>query len=409
MNFDFAVGGFVGSVHSQTQETLLVPNYAFNRLTVTGLPNEIARFVGECIRIRDDQPNELPSLDLDALVPMPSQILATCGRGDAAMRKTASAAAGLPDWFYWRAVNWGTKWNTCAFFGGVISETIYDCQFDTAWSCLEPALSTLAARYPRLRGTVIAHDASNDWSLIAVFREGRYLSAIGGYDQRFGFFVDAGHALDAVGVASAKALISIVDDPELFGATLSSHSPASSVSTSDTLWNRRELAIEQFGRFFGSDLPRRLAFERTVFDLCDIADDQPVKTAADAARYSGQTEADVRFLTACDRTRTPVDRKLMTILAMSVRSDGMYDHDDATSEEHHRLIEEEILDSFLVNELSDWASAATCRSGVTLDSQCEETLQASFLSYADGLRNDILDHLRASTDCASLFSLTVNP
>ncbi|QGY01861.1 hypothetical protein MMSR116_08190 [Methylobacterium mesophilicum SR1.6/6] len=371
-----------------------MPNYAFNRLTLTGPADEVARFVRECVRIREDQPNDPPSLDLNAIVPMPSEILESRHTPAVVMPETGSAVASLPDWLVWRSFNWGTKWNTCAFYGGMISDTIYDCQFDTAWACPEPALSALAARYPRLRGTVVAHDESSDWSVIAVFRDGRYLTATGGFDPRFAYFAYAGHNLDRVGVLSAKALIYITDDPELFRSPRSSGLSTASTDTLDPLWTRRELAIEEFGRLVGGNLQRRLQFERIVFDLHNHIDDRHRTKMAEVAEYSHHFAADIRFLINHQHTQTPIDIKLMTILSTIIRKACMYGHDDKLDEDHLLLIEEEIFDAFTRDDLNGWAAVTTCRLGVTIDRRRDDTLRESFLSHTERLHNDIIDHLR---------------
>jgi hypothetical protein len=373
-----------------------MPDYAFNRLTLTGPTDEIARFVRECIRVREDQPNDPPSLDLNAIVPMPAEILESRGTSAVIDPETGSVAAGAPDWMVWRTYKWGTKWNTCAFFGGMISDTIYDCQFDTAWACPEPALCALAARYPRLRGTVVAHDENSDWSGIAIFRNGHYSTATGGFDPRFAYFAYAGHNLDRVGVLSAKALISITDDPELLCSPRPSGSSTSSTDTLDLMCIRHELAIEEFGRLVGGDLQRRLQFERIVFDIYNHTDTRNRLRVLDAVAYSQNSADDIKFLVDHQDEQTAIDFKLVTILSTIVRDASLYGHNDELDEDHYLSIEERVFDAFTRADLDEWAAVATCRLGVTIDRRCDDTFRKSFLSYAERLHAKIVDHLRGS-------------
>ena len=273
-----------------------LPNYADNRLVLTGPADEIARFVRECIRTRRvDGPDDTPSLDLDALVPMPPEILATCDGATDELRALARAATGFEDWHDWSTMMWGTKWNTCDFEGGLIEDAVFDCSFTTAWSCPIPALCALAAAYPLLRGAIVASEPGNDWSLIGVFRDGDFDCADGSYDMQMQLLV-RGHRLPKpLAASSVEALLALSND----GTSLSAPDVVDRVSM------RAFPAVQHMAELVGGELAECVNFERITVGVCERLDTDSLQDlVASAATQGTWCEGHIEFLLAHDRTRT---------------------------------------------------------------------------------------------------------
>ncbi len=66
-----------------------MPNWASNRLTLSGPHAEIMRFRNTCIRAAPEEDSDKECFDLGALVPMPAMIAATIEDRSAVMRVTA--------------------------------------------------------------------------------------------------------------------------------------------------------------------------------------------------------------------------------------------------------------------------------------------------------------------------------
>ena len=80
-----------------------MPNIVFNRLAVSGPPDELRAFVAG-VRDPDDDEEDPRVLDFRRHVPIPP---------DLELRGTVEPDdhAGLPPWYWWATENWGTKWN----------------------------------------------------------------------------------------------------------------------------------------------------------------------------------------------------------------------------------------------------------------------------------------------------------
>jgi hypothetical protein len=131
-----------------------MPNWCHNTLDVTGLEEDLARFV-EHAKLKDGG-EEVQPLTFTADAPEPEY-----GNSD---------DDGLfPDWYSWRVANWGTKWDA-SFGGGAwgVGEEGMDLEksieaqgvqkakmaavykFDTAWSPPYAWLKTAAEKWPAL-------------------------------------------------------------------------------------------------------------------------------------------------------------------------------------------------------------------------------------------------------------------
>lgn len=65
----------------------------------------------------------------------------------------ARRETGFYDWYDWRIVNWGTKWNSYGFRieNNAVEDGLLAFLFDTAWSFPSPIFKKLATMFPALR------------------------------------------------------------------------------------------------------------------------------------------------------------------------------------------------------------------------------------------------------------------
>ncbi|APX84402.1 hypothetical protein BV511_06515 [Methylorubrum extorquens] len=351
-----------------------MPNYATTRLTLAGPQSELDRFVSECVRVQRDDPKGLPALDLDALVPMPPEILATIDNASDEAQQVALAATGHKDWYYWSRASWGTKWNTSAFDGGVIDGMIYDCMFDTAWACPQPALTALAARYPALRGTVVASEQDNDWCLFGAIQDGSYTSATSEFDPQIHLLLRGRFQQGRFPSNSAHALIEGLADARAELETSDASSMSRCAGAIFAALNRRQ----------PSSLIQRLGLERATLDVVRLLDSGV--TVLDIRESGLEGAADTAFLLANDRSRTPLDRNLLIAAAAQLRDEALAGYDDEPSPCYFReWIEGWVLPDHDENELWAWAALAMYRPGVLIDMSDVEALKLSVLDYAERL------------------------
>ncbi|ACK85540.1 hypothetical protein [Methylorubrum extorquens] len=363
-----------------------MPNYTFNRLTLSGPLSELMHFESECIRVQRDDPSGARALDLEAIVPVPPEIVATFDDQSNEAQQTAVAATGCENWRDWCIRSWGTKWNTCHFDGRMIDELIYDCVFDTAWSCPEPALRVLAAKYPALSGTIVACDPADDWCLIGTIQHGFYSSSASAYDPQIDLLMWAGYREMAHPGALIHALIECVSGGRAGEAS-------------------RDMAVPECLRTIFADLDqrlpyslrRRIYFERAALDVLALLEaGQSIWDIRERnlVQHPGSAE-DVAFLLGNDRMRTPLDRQLLIGMATALRDDalaGCGDNEKAARDRRTR-IEHEVLPDHDEDDLRAWAAVAMYRPGVLIDMGSLEALERSVLDYGDHLHADMLAHL----------------
>src|ERR1700712_1615164 len=110
-----------------------MPNWAINRLILSGPAAEIERFQNSCIRSqRGDDSGEI-NLDFEAIVPMPLEIMTTLNDRSSAASASALAATGFDGWYSWRCAEWGSKWNAANLAILQAAPELVDLTFDTAW------------------------------------------------------------------------------------------------------------------------------------------------------------------------------------------------------------------------------------------------------------------------------------
>lgn len=147
-----------------------MPNHVFNRVSVTGKPEDLKEFKTHCF-------NEDGHFDFNMFLPMPGDLreISTGGRtieGRHVSRwRTLDDGTpviisddeimelvrlyGAADWYEWATINWGTKWNAydCEPFEEHTTTSSHSITFtfDTAWSPPFPVYDYLRERFPRLK------------------------------------------------------------------------------------------------------------------------------------------------------------------------------------------------------------------------------------------------------------------
>ena len=120
-----------------------MPDYIRNKLIVTGLSEDVERFVDHVGQ----------TMDFEKIIPPPANMFRE-NLGEKERRECAEK--GIPNWYDWQSEHWGTKWNACdceeviltPFEHMPYTEAIY--RFDTAWSTPEPVIRRIIEDWPEL-------------------------------------------------------------------------------------------------------------------------------------------------------------------------------------------------------------------------------------------------------------------
>ena len=120
-----------------------MPNYTRNKLIVTGLSEDVERFVEYVGQV----------MDFERFIPPPADMF----REDLGEKERKECAEkGIPNWYEWQSEHWGTKWNACDCEEVILTpfehtsymKAIY--RFDTAWSTPEPVIRRIIEDWPEL-------------------------------------------------------------------------------------------------------------------------------------------------------------------------------------------------------------------------------------------------------------------
>lgn len=363
-----------------------MPNYAINRLTLTGPVSELMRFERECIRVQRDDPSGGRSLDFEAIVPVPLELVATFEDQSDEARQAAEAATGYNNWYNWCVAAWGTKWNADTLYADMIDGMIYDCIFETAWSCPEPTLRALASKYPALSGTIVAGEQGNDWCLVGTIQHGAYTSSTSAYDPQVDLLACGGYQGSQFPVASAHALIESVagGGGEQVGGDL-------------TVPDRLRTIIAALDKRLPHSPGRRFYFERTTLDVVALLDAGQSLwdiRKRNLGQHDGAAEH-VAFLLANDRLRTALDRQLLSGMATALRDEALVGSggSETVTCSRRAWIEDYVLPDYDEGDLRAWAAMAMYRPGVLIDIGDAEALKRNVFDYADGLHADVLAYL----------------
>jgi len=120
---------------------------------------------------------------LNALVPQPENIF----RGDlGAEERQRCKELGIPNWYDWGIVNWGTKWDidfdqsSLEFNDNGDGTASIDGFFCTAWCPPLPCFETYASTNPDVRAEIQYRESGVDYLGIATFENGVL------YDEYYG-------------------------------------------------------------------------------------------------------------------------------------------------------------------------------------------------------------------------------
>jgi hypothetical protein len=351
-------------------------------LVLTGPKIELERFRRECIRVQRDDPTGLPSLDFEALVPMPLEIVATIRDDSDEALQAASAATGYEDWYDWSVAHWGTEDNARAYRDRLIGDTIIDCVFDTRLSAPEPVLEVLAARYPALSGAVLASELLLGECLIGEIRDGAFSSARAACDRQVDLLINAFDQAGQIGELSAQALIEAIGAPTVGQAGGAS----ASVPT------RLSQILPALARRTSRRLARTLMFERHALDLAaQLAEGANTRELRERAlSQADQAAADVLCLLADDRMRTQLDRKIVAMVTICLYTEAMWAEADLGVLPLCRsFVEHAVLAFRDEDELRAWAAVAIYRPGLILDLSDADTLKQGILDYAERLHAEL--------------------
>ena len=120
-----------------------MPDYIRNKLIVTGLSEDVERFVDHIGQ----------TMDFEKIIPPPANMFRE-NLGEKERKECAEK--GIPNWYDWQSEHWGTKWNACGCEEVILTpfehmpytEAIY--RFDTAWSTPEPVIRRIIEDWPEL-------------------------------------------------------------------------------------------------------------------------------------------------------------------------------------------------------------------------------------------------------------------
>jgi hypothetical protein len=156
-----------------------MPNNITNKLVFEGTESEIKRLFETVISKRDsDTEEERDFLDFNKIIPQPKELEGTCSpvkiisekeyksemarikNGDLtqneisfglamgitkAMQQDFMSKFGVDNWYDWRYMNWGTKWNS---YENIISDN--EIEFDTAWNSPITVIVALSKMFPTI-------------------------------------------------------------------------------------------------------------------------------------------------------------------------------------------------------------------------------------------------------------------
>lgn len=352
-----------------------MPNYATNRLILSGPANEIKRFQVTCIRRQDDADSDEASLDFKAITPMPAEISATMGNNTDAAHARALEATGFADWYAWTLAHWGTKWNASGFAILNAGSELLDLAFDTAWNSPEPIFQALAAQYPLLKGFALATDPMMDWSLLGVLNHGTYASTCLDAAE-LSFLINDCTLNPKLSQISADTLVrewtNIVSGNNPGGVTLSLAAAATSVV-------KAALPAEVVVKLEFAATHR--AYAETFFE-------------SGADELDESTLADLAFFTAQDRCRSELDLELLEELADTMRGEALSATCQDAGHSDFSANAAWLVERYDEDELHAWAALAMYRPGISLIMGKTGCLQAGFTAYAGQLYDEAVAYLK---------------
>ena len=148
-----------------------MPNHITNAVTIKGDEEAIRKLKKRCIR----EEKGVEIFDFNGIIPQPDNIFL----GDISTEKTRKLnKQGIPNWYDWNSINWGTKWGAYDFVIKKEDKNNLHIEFNTAWSPPQPIFDKLIEEGFELSGLWKdeGHDTINeinndcgDWSAITTF------------------------------------------------------------------------------------------------------------------------------------------------------------------------------------------------------------------------------------------------
>jgi hypothetical protein len=355
-----------------------MPNWVSIRLTLSGPRAEIMRFQNTCIRTTSDDDSDEESLDLGALVPMPAVIMATRDDRSDAAKQAALSATGFEDWYDWCVAHWGCKWNTSNLQVITAAPDLIDIAFETAWSAPEPALAALAAQFPLLSGRVCAIEEGMEWGVVGEIRAGCYSSTSVEVSMELKYLVYGWRVNGDLCLNTGLVLAEPSGDMQ---------EPDDGVLAQIWAELGARLAPELMARMrFEFDVERFLAWHNIDHDR------RGGNREARLLQNVIQTPLNLEFLSAEGRCYHALDRKLVGLLAGSLTAEWGRSPDAAQIDSDLRREVAYLLLEHSEEELSEWAAHAIFRPNTAFNLADPASLQQSFVWYAKGMREQILQH-----------------
>jgi len=121
-----------------------MPNWCTNRVEISGEAERVQQF-------KKDVASEESIFDFNKIIPMPPELDVSSPPIDPEVAAKNIENHGFPDWYHWRIVHWGTKWNIEIGPDHLNDEMDHlTYRFDTAWAPPQGIYDALVKKYPDL-------------------------------------------------------------------------------------------------------------------------------------------------------------------------------------------------------------------------------------------------------------------
>lgn len=152
-----------------------MPNWFYFSVQVMGKEKDVDAFV-ENVKGTKKYDTEGYEFDFNHFIPQPDNIF----RGGLSMQdKERLDKEGLPNWYDWNNVNWGTKWNACCddFERGIINGGPHFAKYylRSAWADPRPVILKLIEMYKHLDIYIEGEEESNAYGIYISTRDDFFL------------------------------------------------------------------------------------------------------------------------------------------------------------------------------------------------------------------------------------------
>ena len=148
-----------------------MPNWFYFSVQVIGKEKDVDAFV-ENVKGTKEYDTEGYEFDFNHFIPQPKNIF----RGGLSMQdKERLDKEGVPNWYDWNNVNWGTKWNASCddFERGTINGGPHFAMYHlrTAWADPRPVIMKLVEMYKHLDIYIEGEEESNAYGIYISTRD----------------------------------------------------------------------------------------------------------------------------------------------------------------------------------------------------------------------------------------------